>query len=688
MAIIIPAAFFGGLLLAFGGRSGWRQGMVCAAALYTLCLALAVELLSLGNWLAFGPLAAVWGGLAIAAAAYLWRRGDWGALGERRRGAWALFLSARAELSAAMLVLALVLLVALVAPPNNWDAMAYRMARMAMWAQQGSVDHFPASYLPQLHHPPLTEWNFLNFQILSGGDRFANTVQWLYLAGCGIAASLIARELKAGFPAQALAAVVAVTLPMGLLQGSGTQNDVAVSFWILAFALFTIQYVREPSAGRLVFCGLALGFALLTKGTAYAVIPAVAAPLFLYGIIRIIRAKQFRPAAKLAMGGAAILAIALLLNAGHYARNWNLFGHPLSPTGEALYYSTHINKERNPAVTWANLVRNSAMHWGVPNREINDFTFNAVRNIFGEWIDAVPGSTLGGRSFYEWAIIFRTHEYHTGNFLHFWFLAASLPGIFLLSRRLQFDALTVIMALVVIAAALSFSALLQWERWNTRYHTPVFMLGAPVIAVFIGGLAAKVKAAAAAPRPRPVSRRERRAAARRRQIAPRPVSGNFARLFTSRGWVGLAAGLFLVMSLPWVVSNENRPIVTSSGAIYTTRPSILDAGRTEMYFRDNPDFHRPYVAAIDYLAERDADEFGIYIEGSDYYYPLWALFRERTGKWPHLTQVGVENISAQLREGDYAPPFIFSRRGAFETLEGQPYRVAQEFPGVVIMARD
>ena len=516
MAIIIPALFFGGLVLAFAARSGLRQAFVYAAALYTLCLALAVELLSLGNWLTFGPLAGFWGGLALLTAAYLWLRGDWTTTGEKLRGAKTLFLSARVELSAAVSVLAVVLLIAVVAPPNNWEGLAYRMARAAMWAQQGSINHFTTDYIAQLQHPPLTEWNFLNFQILSGGDYFANAVQWFYLAGCGIAASLIAREMKANFPVQVLAAVIAVTLPMGLLQGSSVQNDVSVSFWIVVFALFTIQYLREPSAGRLVFCGLALGFALLTKGTAYAVIPGVAVPLFLYGIIR---AKKFRPGGKLAAGGLAILVMALLLNAGHYSRNWNLLEHPLTPA-EGGY--SHLNEELNFPVTWANLVRNSAMHWGVPSREINEFTFEAVRKIFGEWIDQLPGSTTGRFSFYEWGILFSTEESHAGNFLHFWFLAAALPGIFLLRKRLQFDGLTLCLALVVIAAALSFSSLLQWERWNTRYHTPIFMLGAPVIAVFIGGLAAKAKSSSPATRPRPIARRERRAARLARNAPPPP----------------------------------------------------------------------------------------------------------------------------------------------------------------------
>ena len=44
--------------------------------------------------------------------------------------------------------------------------------------------------------PPLSEWHILHFQVLSGGDRFTNTVHWVALAGCGVLASLIAKESK------------------------------------------------------------------------------------------------------------------------------------------------------------------------------------------------------------------------------------------------------------------------------------------------------------------------------------------------------------------------------------------------------------------------------------------------------------------------------------------------------------
>ena len=219
MPIIILAVFFTTLLLAFAGagRCGLRQSFVYAATVYTLCLVFATEFFSIWNILGFETLFAFWTGLTIVSGLYLYFYGNRQAVLHTLNGAWVRFRASKA-LWAVTLVWVIILAIALVYPPNNWDSIVYHMARVASWIQQGSIKHFPTLYLPQISYPPLAEWHILHFQLLAGGDRFANTVQWLALVGCGIAASLIARELKQAFPVQVLALVIAVTLPMGLLQ--------------------------------------------------------------------------------------------------------------------------------------------------------------------------------------------------------------------------------------------------------------------------------------------------------------------------------------------------------------------------------------------------------------------------------------------------------------------------------------
>ena len=638
---------------------GIRQGFVYAAAVYTLCLVLATELFSVWNALRLETLIAFWGGLASLAALCVWFRGDREAIRGALGWAWARFRESPIALSAAGLILAVILLTAVVAPPTNWDSMAYHMARVAVWIQEGSVAHYPTSFLQQLFHPPLAEWNILHFQILSGGDRFANAVQWFALVGCGIAVSLIARELRQRFRVQVLAAVVAVTLPMGLLQGSSTQNDVVVSFWLLAFTLLAVQYLRAPAAVRLLFCGLSLGFALLSKGTAYAVAPPLAAVLFLYGIVQL-QGKGYRPHSKLVGAAAAVLAVALLLNSGHYARNWELFGNPISaPTPGVTYRNDRVDL----SVVWSNLVRNSVLHWGVPSHRINELTLRAVRRVFGQVIDEIPGTTAGTPLF-QWGIPFRLHEDRTGNFLHYWVLAASLLGVLLFRKRFGFSALTVFLTLAVVLGALSFCAILRWEPFASRRHTSLFMLGAPVAAVFAASLASALASSDWK--------------GRRFGALARPALS-----FAGVHGVSIVTALFLAMSVPWVVFNERRPILPLGNR------SVLFADRTEMYFSSHRALFPAYVDAVDYLAAYNPKKVGLYMNGDDYNYPAWPLFKERQREMPRLEYVGVKNVSEELREGNYAPPFIFSRRGPFEaTIEGASYRVVWIRPGVTVLAKE
>ena len=524
---------------------------------------------------------------------------------------------------AVVLVWSVVLAIAVIYPPNTWDSIIYHMPRVASWIQQGSINFFPTATLKQLHQPPLAEWNILHLQILSGGDRFANTVQWIALVGCGVAASLIAKELKQSFPVQVLALVIATTLPMGLLQAASTKNDLVVSFWLLAFALFALQYLRKPTVGRMSFCGLALGFALLTKGTAYAVAPPLAAMLLLYGIIH---TQGARPRMKLASAVVVILAIALLLNSSHWARNWGLFRHPWPPSDPG-----DLNAEVNIPIVWSNLVRHAALHLGVPSDQMNAITLDVLRGVLGDLI-GIPGATYRNESLH---IAFSKSEHNAGNFLHFWVLAVSLLGIVLFGRRFQFSTPTVYLALAIVLGALFYSSILRWDPWASRRHTTLFMLGAPIAAIFVSSLGAG-------------------------------MSGHFTKIF-------------LIMSVPWVFFNETRPIYSDDGR------SIFSVNRTEAYFYNIDKHFQPYVDVVDYLKEHSPREIGI---RHQYEYPLRVLMREKLKNMPRIEHVEVGNISRKLRAGDYTPQYIISTNDVIETLGGVSYRIVRIAPKAIVSARE
>src|SRR5205085_12475586 len=69
---------------------------------------------------------------------------------------------------------------------------------------------------------------------------------------------------------QAFAAVACATLPMGILQSSSTQNDYAISFWLVCFCYYFLVLLKKtPDWQDLFMLGASLGLASLTKATAY-----------------------------------------------------------------------------------------------------------------------------------------------------------------------------------------------------------------------------------------------------------------------------------------------------------------------------------------------------------------------------------------------------------------------------------
>src|SRR5262249_52486638 len=129
--------------------------------------------------------------------------------------------------------------------------------------------------------PPWAEFAVTHLYLLSGGDRLANAVQWLSLLGSIVGVSLIAKQLGGDRDCQVLAALVAVCLPMGILQASSTQTDYVVTFWLVCFVyyvLLILQVMHGPLSlwPQPILAGISLGLAILTKPTAY-----LLAPLFL-----------------------------------------------------------------------------------------------------------------------------------------------------------------------------------------------------------------------------------------------------------------------------------------------------------------------------------------------------------------------------------------------------------------------
>ena len=147
--------------------------------------------------------------------------------------------------------------------------MTYHLPRALHWLQNQSLAHYPTSILRQLFMPPFAEMGILHVLALSNGDHLAFVVQWLSMAGALLAVWVLTEQVTNRREAALTAVAFAATLPMGLLQASSTQNDWVLTVWLAIAAVFVLAYRRDNSTKSVIGAALAIGLALLTKGTAF-----------------------------------------------------------------------------------------------------------------------------------------------------------------------------------------------------------------------------------------------------------------------------------------------------------------------------------------------------------------------------------------------------------------------------------
>jgi hypothetical protein len=159
-----------------------------------------------------------------------------------------------------------------------------------------------------------------------------------------------------------LAVLFAASLPMGILQASGAQNDLVASFWLVCVAVFALRLMK-PGAGKpadaLLFA-ISLGLALLTKAT----LRMYALPFVVWVAVWMLRRARLSAIPKLA----GIACVVILINAPFVSRNYSLFGAALMPPARVGNFT---NAVVTPGVVVSNVLRNVALHFGAPRADLN-----------------------------------------------------------------------------------------------------------------------------------------------------------------------------------------------------------------------------------------------------------------------------------------------------------------------------
>jgi len=485
-----------------------------------------------------------------------------------------------------IIIIGLTALTAIIAPPNNYDAMTYHLARVAHWEQNRSVAHYPTHILRQLSMSPGAEYHTLNFAVLSGNDHFANLVQWFSMVGSLIIISLIARSLGADHRVQIFSAFIGATIPMGIMQSTSAQNDYAVAFWLLGFAYFIIKLEKGSPLLNVLPASAALGLAWLTKATAY----FFSAPFILWLMVVLYKREKIN-AWKYVL---VVAVMPLLINSAFYLRNYQLFGSPLGPHDNNIPNEIHS--------LWSsslNVVKYISQNINTPSAAVNGYIYGGVNKLH-----EIMRVNLNDRRTSAFAAFtveaYAPHEDLIGNPLHL--LLIFVCSLLLIFKPKVKDDATYAYVASLVGSVLVFFALVKYQPWLNRLLFPVVVMFSP----FIGIMAKK--------------------------HFPRYLLITFLVL------------LFLA-DLPPLLMNIKKPWVTPFFAPAKYHYSLSDHSREYFYFAAKPETYHCYKKLSIMIRQHKYDKIGLI--GIDNEYPLWAMLKNDQ-KPVRLEHIEVGNVSRMI----------------------------------------
>jgi Dolichyl-phosphate-mannose-protein mannosyltransferase len=596
-------AAYGFIVLGLRVRgSGWRAAAIGAATIWGIVVVLITELLSIPRELTRSSLAVAWLLADAAALVYLLLVARQKLQLRSFRALCAAYRQTlpRPTLASTMLVsgvgivVVLVAMTALLSPPNTWDVMAYHMPRVVAWIQNRTVAFYATPYLPELRWPPWAEFAIFHLHVLFGGDRFDNLVQWCSFLGSVVGVTLLAQLMGAGSRGQVLAAVLCATIPQGILEASGAKNDYVVAFWLVAFVYYLFAFKREPTLANAFAIGGALGLAWLTKSTAHVFSLAI---LLAAGL-----AWPWEAKVALLKRLPLVVVFALALNAGHFVRNYGLYGSPLGPSTDSSSSTLkYTNDEITVSTLFSNILRNVSIHMGTPIRAVNLTVEKGIEALIHAMGDDPnnPRTTWSGTLFHVPEM--SRHEALAGNPLHLMLIMLAL-GLMLSWRHLRMTSDLVISAVGLVLAFLLFCALLRWLPWHSRLHLPLFVLWSAAVGTIL------------------------------------------TRVWRPSVTTGL--GIFmLLLSVPVVLSNQLRPLA------FAGEFSILRQERRTLYFAENRELMNVYRLAAEFVKEHGCEAIGLDLPPDSPTYPLLIFLEADQGK-RHVQYVGVTNPSARYSENE------------------------------------
>lgn len=518
------------------------------------------------------------------------------------------------------IILSVCLFTALMSPPNNYDSMTYHMPRVMHWIQNQSVNHYPTHNLRQISFPPGIGYIVAHLQLLSGGDFFANTVQWLAFLGCILATSLLSKYCGRSND-QVTTAFVCAAIPMAIMQSTTTQTDLAASYWVICFTYFIFR-TKSYHSPDFFWLAASLGLAVLAKPTA----SIFSIPLICLLAVRhagnysalkkptiLIRSLWF---------SFMVSSASLLLSVPYFWRNIMTFGNFLGIDKGTRVESLGLD------VLISNILRNIALN--LPLKYFWELIIKLHACLFMPGVND-PGSTFLNNEF-NLNVLHRLilpDEDFIANPIHLILIFCSMGTVLTLffSRKMAHVPCVAKIAACGIFGFGLYCLLIKWQIWGNRLWLPFFILNAPLCAYFINRFM--------------------------------PANAKFFLI----GW------LFMV-SVFYSLTPIHHPLVSlpQKWTHHSQSDSILSLNRREIYHSSYGKELKSAYEALRVNADNKLCGFiGLDIGEDDCEYPIWIALGANDMNSFKIKHANVQNISKNAVEEfqDENICILFKKRGRY-----------------------
>lgn len=527
---------------------------------------------------------------------------------------------------AGMIVLGLAVLTV----PYNWDSMTYHLPRMMHWVQNRSVDHYAANDIRQLASPVLAEFINVQVYLLSGKrDILLNLLQAVsYLVNSWIIYR-IAGKIGADRRHAYLSALLFMTMPIAFAEALNTQVDLFATLWMLIFVYCFIDLFETDklTADRDTLQKCLMMAACVALG--YLAKPSVdvgMAVLLFCLLIRCVRRHDaWQVLLKLAV---CALPVVLLPLIPEWVRNY----HTFSSLGDSSVGSGQLVGTLAPNYVALNFIKNCVQN--CPSKYLYDSDelmpkiVRGIARVLRADINA-PSISAGGYVYELSEPPVYNHDSATGPVV---MILAVLCFILYLLRREKTRSAGNSYTLYSVLPFVVFCVIVRWSPFITRFMVTYLAMLCPMIGYQIQQMSAEGKM-------------------KRFRDAAVPII------------------YFLCLTELFSLTRFHQEMWHEEAS---TRP----VG----YFAHNTEIRPEYVEVFSWINEKGYSALGIKVGELSFEYPIWVMTESPNIR---IENVLVQNKSAVYEDMSYIPECVIVDKGYENdetiTVHGQLYIKEKKF---------